>query len=259
MSLPVADPNQLIQRQSRILILDYDVTRFHSFDLFRYLCLDKSFFMKMDPVYVEMFRGHKPIAEQVDFYRSTCSSLNPFDNFPVYKDQVQPNQLDQYMNSMFKNERAAIMETDLSTALYTVLCSTSVTGFWVHYQNDPHKAGFADAVGLQSDVVDEMFRPKEIAKYIIKNAINSLIVSSVEFAILISSALIKEEYHTPMTLMICNYNYNYEPFEYKGNQFKQIKHVQTLLNLEDGYQYEIGMIDPFTGLTRNRLLVGEES
>ena len=252
----VNDPNDLIQRQSRILILDYDVTRFHSFDLFRYLLLNKSFFMQVDPIYLDgMIRGHKPIAEQVDFYRSTCSSLNPFDNFTKYKGSVKPAQLDSYMNAMFQNKNSVMTETELGNSLYTLLCANGIQAFWVHYRNDLHKAGFMDATHISDDVVDEMFKPDEISDYIIRHAINSMIIGSVELAVIVSYRLIYKKYTTPMTIMICSYNYNYTSFELKGQSFKVLKHGEDILGLQNKYQYEFGTIDPYTGISRNKRLL----
>lgn len=253
-------PNDLITRKTKLMILDFDVTRYHSFDLFRYLLLDRDFFMHLDPIMLPLIQGCKPIAEQVDYYRSTCTNLNPFDNFTHTKGTVTAAQLDQQMNSMFANKAAKITETQLNVSLYPLLCSDKVSAVYVKYRNDPHKADCVDYTNVKTEQVDEMFCPPKIAKYIIQSGINALMISSIDLAILIAKELIARDYHEPMTIMVCNYRYNYinVTLAMAGNEVIQVmNHPAEITILTERYQYEFCAIDPFTGLTTcKRLLDG---
>ena len=253
-----SDPSELIKRKTKLLILDYDVSRFHSFDLFRYLMLDHSYFIGVDPKYLEMVSNHKPIAEQVDFYRSTCSSINPFDYFIHTADKIHTSELDRQMNLMFQNPRAAITGTDLSQTLYQVICSSTLDVHWIHYQNDPYVPEFSIGTSIIIGTVNEMFKPREIASYIAKNGINSLIVSSIEFAILIIGELLHREYYNPMTILVCKYNYNYQEFDFKGAPMKALKCSNQIFGLQNKLQYEFGVLDTYTSISQNKRILAEQ-
>lgn len=254
--LSYRSPNDLIQRRTNLMILDFDVLRFHSFDFFRYLLLDKSYFMQIDPMFLPMLRNHLPIAEQVDFYRSTCSNINPFDNFRHTAGSVKFNEIDQYINAMLKNPNAKSVMTQLSVSLYTSLCSSMMTTHVIRYRSDTTKPTcISDAKNIIIANVDEMFRPKDIAEYIVSNRINALMISSIDLAILVSAELLRLQYREPMTIMVCNYRYNYISINVQKESMLVLNHPQEITSLIDNYQYEFCTIDPFTGITYNKRIL----
>ena len=258
--LIIKDPNELIQRQSRLLIIDFDVTRYHSYDLFRYLLLDRHFFDDMDDQWLTMLSTIHDGMEQLDYYRSNCSNINPFENFKSYQNSgMTITELDQYINAMLSNPNAKAIDTELSKNLYTVFYRPGISMAWMHYKNDKHKPDFADGNIKFEDVpVDNIFDPDPIVEYIITNQINALLLSSVDYATILSVKLIGRNYKSPMTLMICNYRYNFIEFDFHGHPMRIIKHADILSQLEAGFQYEIGTIDPYSNLTKNRIALQSE-
>lgn len=254
------NPNDLIKRRTNLLILDYDVTRYHSFDLFRYLLLDRDYFMHLHPIMLPFVQGCKPIAEWVDYYRSTCSNLNPFDNFTHMKGKVSASELDRQLNQFFSDKAAKITETQLNVSLYPLLCSDKVSTIYIKYRNDPHTADCIGYTNVKTEVVDEMFCPQKIAKYIMQNNVNALLLSSIDLAVLIAKELISHEYLEPMTIMVCNYRYNYieVTLTMAGNEvIRVMNHPAEITIFTERYQYEFCAIDPYTGLTACKRLLDE--
>lgn len=255
--LTYSDPNVLAQQQTRLLIIDYDVCRYHSFDLLRYLMLDWEVFKTLHPTYLEMFHIYSEVADQVDHYRSTCPTLNPLELFSRFENTIYKD-LEEHLNAMFSDEKAKIVPTDIGTRFQVIFDSKSVTGHLVVHENDPYEPSFYDSVDVHT--VSQLFNLDNIIPIIIKHRINGVIVSSIDMAILLANHLVKAGYKSPITMIIGTYRYNYESITIGENQSGMLtmKHQREMLILENELQYEFGVFDPFSGLSyRNKLLKGE--
>lgn len=247
-NLAVTDPNELIQRQTRLMIIDYDITRFHSFDVFRYLLLDRSFFMQLDPLYLGIISDHRDVVEQVYLYKSICSSMSPFDCFKHTKGMIHIDKLDQYIVPAIDNDIAHVTVTDLSDMLAPALYNITVEVVRICYEKDPFVPEISELKNMRNIKVDRIFDLDFITNTIISNNINSILLSSVEFAIAIATRIIQLGYDTPLTFILCNYNYNMTEIEYHGHKIKDLKFLVELAALEQVKQYEFGVIDPFSSI-----------
>lgn len=254
-------PNDLITRKTKLMILDFNVMRYHSFDLFRYLLLDHEYFIHIDPSMVPMVKDQLPIAELIDFYRNNSLTLNPFDQFTHTADRISAVELDYHTRRMCADSKAIITETQLGYNLYPVICANSVDTTYVHYRDDPFTPEFVNYSNVKVIGVDQIFHPPGIAKYIMENTINAIMIGSVDLAILIAKELIVNQYHEPITIMVCNYRYNFQdqPIPMLDNKtIRVMNHSAEIVYLTDRYQYEFCAIDPYTGLSYAKQLLSED-
>ena len=239
----ISDSNTLyplMMRQSKLLVMDYDVTRYHSFDLFRLLLLDKSMFMKIDPNLLP-FVKERDAGKQVFFYSRNAKSLSPYDNFTHTKDLVNLEKYEERLQTLFTDEQAMITRTDVSDQFDAVFQRSDITGYLLRYKKDPHKPTFIDKVKTYE--VDRMLDLRMAAAIIIKENINAVMLSSVDLAVLLSERLVEFEYMTPVTFIIGLYFYNFNPIT------NMLKHVAELTTFEHKLNYEFGVFDPFSSLT----------
>lgn len=226
---------------TKLLILDYDITRYHSFDLFRFLLLDKKMFCSCDQKFLP-FVKMKDIGEQVFFYMRKNSNINPYDNFELTRDQYKITEYENRLNGFLNHPKMKMTPTDLDKRLSVLFERNNVTGFLLKYEKDPHIAGFSEYVKTYTS--NHILDLRMALAIITKEQINSMILSSVDVAVLIAEALVKAKITHPITFMICSYYYNYDP------NTNLMRHLKMMNILEYQYKHEFGLINPFTGLTQ---------
>lgn len=255
---PTLDPNLLAQQVTRLLIVDYDVCRYHSFDLFRYSLLNWDMFQSLRPEYLNMLRLYREIADQVDCYRSTCVSINPFDNFDI--DHPEGHRfLEQKLCEMFKDEQSKVTPTDVGSRFDIVFNAQKMVGFLMRYKDDPYQSEFELSNLVTVFNEQSVLDPNRVAELIITNNINAVMISSVDMAILVAGRLVNSGYKSPMTFILGTYHYNYEPVLSGEVTMATMKHAREMYILETELRYEFGVFDPYSGLSyRNKITQNEE-
>ena len=261
------DPNELISRTARILIVDYDVLRYHSFDMFRWLIRDPNYFIRVrDKNFLKSFASvGRNVMDQVALYRSTCPSISPFEMLE-HVPETDHDRLMKFLDRMLKDPKAKTTHTDMSIQLGSILNNAQIT---LHIRR--HSSDNTDHILLNTPArtpiqisrSDRLLEPHEIVSYIRTNGINMVICSSIELITTIGILLIEQGYHEPMTMMFGSYYYNYMDIDIP----KESRTVMTHLNkipvlktfsicneLESQYQYEFGIFDSFTGITDTKRL-----
>lgn len=232
-----------MMQATKLLILDYDVTRYHSFDLFRYLLLDEEMFRKCHAKYLPMIQS-KDIGEQILFYMRNCPNVSPFDNFKHLKDTIQLQEFEDRLNAAFGDERMLASPTDVSSRLGIIFSKSNITGYRLKYAKDPYNPEFHDQVKtFTSDHVMDLRMAVEIIK---KFGINAVMVSSIDLAVLLGAVLANHGWTSPITFIVGSYFYNYDM------ETGQLKHYREMNILEYSYKHEFGIFDPYTGLNSRR-------
>ena len=232
-----------MMQMTRLLILDYDVTRYHSFDLFRYLLTDREMFFQCDQHLLEIAK-RQGLAEQIIFYMRHCSNINPYDNFKGYKNTMKIDGLESKLNQLLSEDKLKTTQTNVAQQLRVIFDRPGITGYMLKYTEDKSTTDFDDKV--------KIYRSKNILDLrmalaiIQKHGINAIMVSSVDVAILVAEHLIKLDITYPITFIIGTYYYNYNPDTGIMNK------IDLMNVLEFKYKHEFGLFDPYSGINFTR-------
>lgn len=238
---PSHDLYPTMMRGTKLLVLDFDVTRYHSFDLFRYLLLDRDLFMQCDSTFYPMF-SEKDIIKQIDFYKHHAYSMNPYDFFENYKNKLKIDQLEDCINNAFqsKDPIMKITPTDLNFRLNCLFEKQSVTGYLLKYKNDKNQPQFQNLVTVyQSDRILDL---RMAVSIIMKHQINAVILSSIELGVILAEYLLVKGYSQQVTFIVGVYQYNYT----SKHVMRQIGRMNAL---ELKCKHEFGVFDPYTGIS----------
>lgn len=229
---------------TNLLIIDYDVTRYHSFDLLRYLLLDRENFMSLDPSYSH-FIGHKlTLAEQINYIRQNVSQFNPYDMFRGKFNVHTVNDFEDQLNIALTNSNMKETCTGLHGNLGILLDRSDINGFILRYKNDAHKPTYIDALTVFEH--DHIMNIDYITAIIQQYKINAIMIANIELAIQICISLIAQGYKEAITFMIGRYRYN---FEQVGQLGMGPKYIQEMNMLEYSIKHEFGFFDPYSALT----------
>ena len=231
---------QMLQA-TKLLILDYDVTRYHSFDLFRFLLLDHDNFMHCNPSFIPMIKEEDPY-KQIKLYMKNATSLNPYGNFVGLYEDMKIVDMENSINQIITNELVHFTYTDLYHNFGVIFERHDVKGYVLRYKNDPHTTMWDDRVKVYK--TDHMFDLAMAVAIIKKHRINTIIISSIDAAILLCGMLEKEEYTNSITFIIGNYLYNYLTDD--NQPFSIMKHMDYMRWYEQHRKYEFGLFDPFS-------------
>lgn len=241
----------MVKRQARMLIIDYDVCRFHSFDLFRFILLDYEYFKRLKPEFAP-FVQFKILDDQVDFYRSHCTSFNPFNHFNL-EHPVTGEILCNYLVDILKHPKMKSVMTDITTRFDAAISALHANCTLLQLNNDLNRPTFFDQI--ETITTDIIFDPAFVSHLVIDMNINTIMVSSIEYAMILASYLIKMGYKIPIEWYIAKYYYNYEKIEIKGRKLPIIKCVNQMQQLHETLRYSFQLFDPFSTLTyKNKLL-----
>lgn len=234
-----------MMQNTKLLILDYDVTRYHSFDMFRYTLMDKSWFHRCDPAIRDAFVHDRTIEKQVLRYMRTCSHINPFENFspedPTYRTTAE---LEDHMNEVFEDKLMLTTPTDIASRLGIIFSRQSIDGYWLKYKKDPHQLPYQDDLTIYTS--DHVLDLRMALAIIEQHQINAIMLSSVDLAIILCVKLEQYKIKRPISFIIGTYFYNYEP------DTGIMKRLQEMNAIEYNRKHEFGIFNPFSGLEENR-------
>lgn len=257
----VHDPNKLALDHVHILIIDYDVTRFHSFDLFRWCLLDRTLYYGLTDDMSGFLSCGKTTADHVDYYRLNCTSFNPLNHFKAYKDHPGNTQsfLDSMYQTMYQSQYDKITETDISTRFNGVFSNKQISGLIIKMQNDKHVPEFTRNCPIENMIVESLFDVKRLAGIVIDEMATSIMCGSSDILIRLMLELQRRGYRKPLDIFICKYGYNYEWHSLKGTPVRMLRYTPEFAAMEQKLGYTFNTIDTYSGLTyRNGLLKSEE-
>ena len=236
-----------MMQNTRLLILDYDVTRYHSFDMFRYMLMDRTWFDRCDPSFRDPFVQDRTVEKQVLRYMRTCSHINPFDNFKDVdnsKNYHRVLEMEDKMNEIFSEKLLLTTETDIAARLGIIFERKSITGYWLKYKNDPHQLPFQNELTVYT--TNHVLDLRMALAIISQCQINSIILSSVDLAVILCVMMEEHGIKWPISFIIGTYFYNYDPKTGVMNR------LQEMNALEYNRKHEFGIFNPFSGLEQQR-------
>lgn len=230
-----------MMQATRLLILDYDVTRYHSFDLFRHLLRDRDMFMHCDPELLKMVQS-PDVGKQILHYVRNNPNINPYDNFTLTKDQIKISEFESRLNNSM--DEMLITPTDIGVRLGIVFNRPNITGYALRYKTDKYEPV---NISLVKTYLSDHILDLRMALAIIEHhSINAVMLSSVDLALFLSQKLVSAGRTSPMSFMIADYFYNHDP------ETRLLRNVPYLYQYEQLYKFEYGVFDPYTGLNINR-------
>ena len=241
--IPAQDPAfDRMVNTARILIIDHDINRYHSFELYSYLLTKREyFFNSIDQRFMVDFINQSTLNKKVTYYLSKSPYLNPYQHFKD-TESIDNKEYEEHLKDLLPVLH--IVPTDISERLSPMLYNESVEGFLLKYASDPHRSSYENQVKVfKSDyILDGVFASAIIKKF----SINTIFVSSIELAISIALKLYQMEYKEPLTFYVGIYRYNYDP------ETKSMKHTSAIAGLEYAVKHSFMSIDPFTSLSYDK-------
>ena len=243
MSPPLNNPTQELFPQmlqgARLLVIDYDVTRYHSFDFFRYLLYRKEWFVRCEPQFLKEFVELRNPLKQIYYYKTHGYDINPFYYFDTDKYR-SPNETENWMNEHFADSDLIATPTDIGQRLGVIFDRNGISGYLLKYKNDPYSPGFGDKVTVYT--TDHVLNLNMATAIVKQHGINAVMTSSIELAIILAARLKADGWLQPITFMIGSYAYNYDA------NTGRLRHIPAINALELYYKHEFGVFNPFTGL-----------
>lgn len=234
-----------MMKATKLLIINHDVTRYHSFDLLRYTLFSrKDLFITLKPEYQRLIVPHTELAEQVQFMRTKVPVFNVFDMFNTETGVHTLGEYAEKMRAMIAAGQSVITPTDVSDRFDVVFDKPNITGFLLQYRGEKNRPSCYDKLTVYEDT--NILDLEMAAKIIRKHMINAVMISSNEMAVRLVTKLLESGYTQPITFMIARYAYNF-------HTNKNMCVVPTY-NSEMGFfelrcRHEFGFFDPFSGLT----------
>lgn len=246
---PVQDSNTLwplMMQQTRLLIFDYDVTRYHSFDLFSTLLLDREMFNHCDAKFLD-FVTTSSYSDRILFYKNKVEQLNVYEHFTNTRGLVNRDEYEKNVNAkLFKSPRAVTTETEISVNFNVIFYRDGISGYLLRYKDDPHEPLFIDQVKVyESDRILDLRMAKAIIQ---EHRINAVLMSSAELAVELALGLLAIGYEEPISFLLGGYRYNFI------DEFQYLKNMKIMASLERKYRYEFSLFDPFSNLTYKKNL-----
>ena len=237
---PSVDLFPQMMSNTRMLIIDYDVTRVHSFDIFRMLLLDDSLVYNIDPNLYPILTAES-FEEQLGYYIQFTSSLCPYDLFTNTKDKLKLADYEKLIPDLINNELIRITPTDIMDQFSVVFARNSITGYLLRYDSDKTEIPWENQVKTftSKSILDMRMASAIIEKY----HINAVMCSSIESAILLRKRLDTINYTEPMTFMVGNYAYNFDP-EHLG--VMKLSHY--MYHYTVTYRDEYGTFSPYANI-----------
>lgn len=243
------DPYPDMMKDTRMLIMGYDVMRYHSFDLLRYALfrmseMDRESFGRLRRSYYPLIDPTWTVAQQVLYMRARFMYSNVFDGFlwdnpygttEAYEDQI---------HRMFRDSRSIALPTDIATDLYVLTERKDTSIFLLRYTGDVVRPNYYDRCTVyESDHILDLGMAVDI---IVKHEINAVMINSAALAVDLASRLHGSGYDRSMTFMVADYGYNYE---FEGGVRRRPLFQREIGMLELAYRHEFGYFNPFTKLT----------
>lgn len=207
-SRPSVDLFPQMMSTTRMLIIDYDVTRVHSFDIFRMLLLDDDFIKHVDRRFIPILKADN-YEEQLAYYIQYAYSLNPIDLFTHTKNSLTLSKFEEIIPSLLGNDIIKISPTDIMYQFGHCFARNSITGYLLRYECDDYPIPWLDRVKefKAKSILDMRMASAIIEQY----KINAIMCCSIEAAIILCNRLDSIHYTEPITFIIGRYRYNYEP------------------------------------------------
>ncbi|MCM1230166.1 MAG: hypothetical protein NC489_08535 [Ruminococcus flavefaciens] len=245
-------------QHTRLLLVDYDVCRYHTFDMLRWqLMVDSTkthnmeHFMSIREDLHPLLNGSTDWADQAQFAQVHVDKPNIYQLFSKSAEGAgAPDARDsriayeKKINEMFQNRPQRITPTDVASRFGIVFERPDITGYLMQFKEETHHPDFYDQVNHIA--VNHVLSAKVIVAVVKQFKINAIMIGSSELALKVAADLINSGYKSPITFIIGRYAYNYQKDTVR-NKLVPLFNAE-MGELEIGFKYEFGFFEPFTGL-----------
>lgn len=237
---PSVDLFPQMMSSTRMLIVDYDVTRMHSFDIFRMLLLDDKLVYNLVPQLQPILTAES-LEEQLGFYIRFADSLSPYDNFTNVKDVLNLSEYEDIIPDLINSPMIKETPTDIMDQFGIIFSRNNITGYILRYESDHTEIPWIDRVKsfTSKHILDMRMASAIVEQY----RINAVMCCSIESAILLCKRLESIKYTEPITFIIGRYAYNFDPEHPKLMRLGLAMYYYTM-----NYKYEFGMFSPYATL-----------
>jgi len=226
-----------MMQTTRLLILDHDVFRYHSFELFRYILRQPGMLKECDPKILSLVLNQQTLSDQIYRYERGCPNLNPYDCFPKYRGTMHTQEYEKRLVANLPNLK--VIPTDIARKFNVIFDRHTITGHVLRYNDDQFELPFDDAIRTHRS--DNILNLNAALELIMTNRINAVMVCSSDLAVILAAKLTQRGITWPMSFIIGSYGYNM-------GQDGQLRLVAQMFAYEQHYKHEFGMYEPFTGL-----------
>ena len=239
--------NRDIMQDPRLLIIDHDVTRYHSFDMIRYILYkarhnnDQEFFKSLQNKYWFLIDGKHNLDQQIKLMRCECENFNVFNCFDIKRNEY--NQIE-YLHEVCKmsQEATGITATGAATRLDMFVYRRNVTTVLLQYKGEKYHPRYYDKT-----IAYEVENPLDlnvIYKLVTRHNINAIMVSSSKAAIDIAIVLAKAKVTKTkrISMLVGRYAYN---FYNEDNKMIYPLYMDEMETLSVRFKFEFGIYDPF--------------
>ena len=243
-----------ITKKTRLLIIDYDVCRYHSLDLLLYeltqarIKNDKKHFSSLYYRYKGMYLVTSDIYRKIWYaqrYIREFNVLECFTDHEEYYGATTPEMYTEHLNKMLRDESSHIIPTDINYNFNALFHRDNVDGYILRNKYDRNHPIYTNMLTVYE--TDNILDISLAASIIIKHNINALMVSSALMGLGIIGILVNHGYTDPITFMFGKYGYNYKySDEMDDPLYPDYREFTYPLELQ--YKHEFGYFDPFTKL-----------
>lgn len=240
-------------KDTRLLIVDHNVCRYHSFDLlmwYIYRLSRSGSFDMLSTLKESMYPLIDPeatVEDRVVFHKLHARTIDPMDCFNGAK-PLSTTDYESMLETMMGSGDAWNTRTDISVRLDPLFTRKDVTGYLLRYPADRNRPIYVDNLTVIED--RHVLNGTVCGDVIATNRINAVMVGSADQAIAISARLVELGYREHITFMIAHYGYNYDLND-KGMPYYP-KYNEEFGRLEITFHHEYAYFDPFTGISNDR-------
>lgn len=235
-----------MMESTRMLIIDHDMTRFHSYELFSHLINDFDNFTQVDYKFLTELVNQPDQQHRVLYYMRNMKDMNPLSAFPKLLGDSDPEDYSKYedlLNQEF-GKLTKTIPTDLSFRLGSFFRDKTVTGYMLRYTKDTSEIDYEEDLKkvYRTDHILDLAMAVAIIQ---EHRINSIMISSSELMVALIYYLYKAGYTTPINFFVASYRYNYD----ENGFFKNLDYMN---KFQFGLKHEFNLIDPLTSLSSMR-------
>lgn len=249
-----------MMKPTQLLIIDHDVCRYHTLDLFRWILYqdvqakDYKHFGSVNPVIRRYLVGDQ-LKDQLLIFKMHCESPNPHVMFKGDPARDLPlNKIEDELNVMMSNPMSQATLTDVGIRLDPIFELPQLTGTIIRYKADTTKPVFLSRMTVYEE---EHILDVDLLCYIIeKHRINAIMLSIAELAVLLTDALQKRGYTEHITFIVGHYGYNYT---FQDGKPYYLRYNEVFGELELRYKHEYGSFEPYTGLVLEQRGITQEA
>lgn len=248
-----------MMKATRLLIIDHDVCRYHSFDLIHYqLYLDAlehseaglKHFSSIKPEYQILLNAKTDLATQIQFMQRKVEEFNVYDCF---SEDLNAHELPEYsakVNELLNSQLSTVTPTDINSRLGIIFDRKGITGYLLQYRNDQNHPTYRDKLVCYQD--DNILDLRVAKAIVLQHQINAIMIASAERAIQLAMELYQSGYTKSITFMMGRYAYN---FHCEKGEMLYPLYAGEMNQFEFHLKHEFGYFDPFSGLTyRSRVM-----